>query len=97
MKSDPVKLARKFREEARLCSDADTARLLTQIADQLDQLVTLPGVGRKTASVVLAEAFGRPAIAVDTHVSRVSRRLGSRPRSSGTTTSSTTSSTAGTR
>jgi endonuclease-3 len=46
------------------------------VPDDLDQLVTLPGVGRKTASVVLAEAFQRPAIAVDTHVSRVSRRLG---------------------
>lgn len=43
---------------------------------ELEDLVTLPGVGRKTASVVLAEAFGQPAIAVDTHVSRVSRRLG---------------------
>jgi endonuclease-3 len=42
----------------------------------LDALVALPGVGRKTASVVLAEAFGLPAIAVDTHVGRVSRRLG---------------------
>jgi len=42
----------------------------------MDQLVTLPGVGRKTASVVLAEAFGRPAIAVDTHVKRLSNRLG---------------------
>lgn len=42
----------------------------------LDALVTLHGVGRKTASVVLAEAFGSPAIAVDTHVKRVSRRLG---------------------
>jgi endonuclease-3 len=41
----------------------------------LDELVTLPGVGRKTASVVLAEAFKAPAIAVDTHVQRVSRRL----------------------
>jgi endonuclease III len=41
----------------------------------LEQLVTLPGVGRKTASVVLAEAFRSPAIAVDTHVRRVSRRL----------------------
>lgn len=45
------------------------------VPGDLDQLVTLPGVGRKTASVVLAEAFGRPAIAVDTHVTRVSRRL----------------------
>ena len=42
----------------------------------LDELVTLRGVGRKTASVVLAEAFGVPAIAVDTHVNRVMNRLG---------------------
>ncbi len=42
----------------------------------LDELVKLRGVGRKTASVVLAEAFGIPAIAVDTHVKRVSNRLG---------------------
>ena len=41
----------------------------------LDEMVTLPGVGRKTASVVLAEAFRSPAIAVDTHVKRVSQRL----------------------
>lgn len=45
------------------------------VPGKLDQLVTLPGVGRKTASVVLAEAFRKPAIAVDTHVTRVSRRL----------------------
>ncbi len=42
----------------------------------LDELVTLKGVGRKTASVVLAEAWGTPAIAVDTHVKRVTNRLG---------------------
>ena len=42
----------------------------------LDDLVTLHGVGRKTASVVLAEAFGVPAIAVDTHVNRITNRLG---------------------
>jgi len=42
----------------------------------LDELVKLRGVGRKTASVVLAEAWGYPAIAVDTHVKRVSNRLG---------------------
>jgi endonuclease-3 len=42
----------------------------------LDQLVKLPGVGRKTASVVLAEVWDVPAIAVDTHVNRVARRLG---------------------
>ena len=41
-----------------------------------EELVKLPGVGRKTANVVLAFAFGVPAIAVDTHVFRVSRRMG---------------------
>jgi len=47
-----------------------------RVPDDIDELVTLPGVGRKTASVVLAEAFHRPAIAVDTHVKRVANRLG---------------------
>lgn len=45
------------------------------IPPDMDALVALPGVGRKTASVVLAEAFDLPAIAVDTHVKRVSKRL----------------------
>lgn len=40
------------------------------------ELVTLPGVGRKTANVVLAEYFHHPALAVDTHVHRISKRLG---------------------
>ncbi len=47
----------------------------------LDELVTLRGVGRKTASVVLAEMWGLPAIAVDTHVKRVANRLGLTTRS----------------
>lgn len=40
-----------------------------------EELISLPGVGRKTANVVLGDAFGIPAIAVDTHVERVSKRL----------------------
>ena len=51
-------------------------RFAGEVPDDLDMLVTLRGVGRKTASVVLAEAWGIPAIAVDTHVKRVTRRLG---------------------
>ena len=47
-----------------------------EVPRDLDAMVTLKGVGRKTASVVLAEAWGDPAIAVDTHVKRVSNRLG---------------------
>jgi endonuclease-3 len=42
----------------------------------LDELITLPGVGRKTANIVLGNAFGTPAIGVDTHVMRLSQRLG---------------------
>jgi endonuclease-3 len=47
-----------------------------QVPAVQDVLVTLPGVGRKTANVVLGDAFGIPGITVDTHVGRLSRRLG---------------------
>lgn len=47
-----------------------------QVPDILEELVKLPGVGRKTAGVVLSNAFKQPAIAVDTHVFRVSNRIG---------------------
>ena len=47
-----------------------------QVPDTMEALTSLPGVGRKTASVVLAFAFGKPAMPVDTHVFRVSNRLG---------------------
>lgn len=47
-----------------------------QVPNSRKALESLPGVGRKTANVVLANAFGIPALAVDTHVSRVSMRLG---------------------
>ena len=47
-----------------------------QVPSNLDDLLSLPGVGRKTANLVLAEGFGIPAICVDTHVHRISNRLG---------------------
>lgn len=47
-----------------------------EVPRTMEELVTLPGVGRKTANVVLSNAFGVPAIAVDTHVFRVSNRIG---------------------
>lgn len=47
-----------------------------EVPRKLDDLVTLPGVGRKTANIVLGNAFGRQAIGVDTHVMRLSQRLG---------------------
>jgi endonuclease-3 len=58
-----------------------TSRILIEqhggeVPGDWDALVAMPGVGRKTANVVVATAFGQPAIAVDTHVFRVSNRLG---------------------
>ncbi len=68
-----------FRSKAR--NAVATARILVErhggeVPGTMTDLVCLPGVGRKTANVVLSNAFGVPAIAVDTHVGRVSRRLG---------------------
>jgi endonuclease-3 len=68
-----------YRQKAKsiqqLSADLDE-RYGGEVPAELEELVTLRGVGRKTASVVLAEAFGIPAIAVDTHVNRVANRLG---------------------
>ena len=47
-----------------------------EVPDTMEALCTLPGVGRKTANVVLGTAFGKPAVFVDTHVRRLSNRLG---------------------
>lgn len=48
----------------------------SQVPEDRDELVKLPGVGRKTANVVVSMAFGQPTIAVDTHIFRVSNRTG---------------------
>ena len=48
----------------------------SKVPKNFEKLIALPGVGRKTASVVLNEGFGLPTIAVDTHVFRVSNRIG---------------------
>jgi endonuclease-3 len=47
-----------------------------QVPDDMEGLTGLPGIGRKTANVILGNAFGVPAIVVDTHVARVSQRIG---------------------
>ena len=48
----------------------------SKVPHTIDELMKLPGVGRKTANVVVSNAFGTPAIAVDTHVFRVTNRIG---------------------
>ena len=47
-----------------------------KVPDNLEELLTLPGVGRKTANIVITQGFNKYGIAVDTHVHRVSNRLG---------------------
>jgi endonuclease-3 len=47
-----------------------------QVPDSIDELLTIKGVGRKTANLVITEGFGKPGICVDTHVHRISNRLG---------------------
>ena len=67
-----------FRVKARTiiaCSAALVERFNGQVPATMEELVTLPGVGRKTANVVLGVAFGVPGFAVDTHVTRLTKRL----------------------
>jgi endonuclease-3 len=68
-----------FRNKAKAIIGLSRALLAThggEVPDAMDHLVKLPGVGRKTANVLLSVWFGRPAIPVDTHVQRLVGRLG---------------------
>ncbi len=58
------------------CCAILVADFASTVPSTMSELVSLPGVGRKTANIVLGNAFGVPALAVDTHVKRVSVRLG---------------------
>jgi endonuclease III len=58
------------------CGKAVTERFGKQVPHTMEELITLPGVGRKTANVILGNAFGLPSVVVDTHVKRVAKRLG---------------------
>lgn len=58
------------------CGQALVARFDGRVPGTMDELITLPGVGRKTANVILGNCFGVPSVVVDTHVKRVAQRLG---------------------
>ena len=58
------------------CCTALVERHGGKVPDNIEDLVKLPGIGRKTANVILGSAFGIPGIVVDTHVKRVSQRIG---------------------
>ena len=68
-----------FRNKAKnikTCAQVLAGKYRGKVPETLEELVTLPGVGRKTANLVLGAAFGIPGIVVDTHVARISKRLG---------------------
>jgi endonuclease-3 len=68
-----------YRTKARAiisCARAIVDRFGGEVPNRLEDLVTLPGIGRKTANVILGVAFGVPGFAVDTHVTRLTNRLG---------------------
>ena len=58
------------------CCREIVKRFNGKVPEKLDELLTLPGVGRKTANILLGNAFGQQTIGVDTHVMRLSQRLG---------------------
>jgi endonuclease-3 len=58
------------------CCKEIVARFDGKVPDTLDDLISLPGVGRKTGNIVLGNAYGKDTIGVDTHVMRLSQRLG---------------------
>ena len=65
----------KARSVQRCCQEL-MKRFGGEVPKTLEELITLPGVGRKTANVILGNVFGIPGIVVDTHVQRVSQRIG---------------------
>lgn len=74
-----IKTISYFRQKARFLKEMSRTMVEQfegKVPASLEELVTLPGVGRKTANVVLANAFSIPAFPVDTHVARVAQRLG---------------------
>lgn len=76
---DLIRTCGMYKQKARALHEAAkdlVEKFGSQVPSDRKDLESLRGVGRKTASVVLSNAFGIPAIAVDTHVGRVSRRLG---------------------
>ena len=57
------------------CGQVVAERFNGQVPSSMGELISIPGVGRKTANVILGSAFAKPAVVVDTHVKRVAKRL----------------------
>lgn len=72
----PTGFYRNKAKSIKACCAALVEKHAGKVPDNMDDLAKLPGIGRKTANVVLGSAFGVPGIVVDTHVKRVSQRIG---------------------
>ena len=72
----PTGFYRNKAKSVRKCCQELVARFGGKVPQTMEEMVSLPGVGRKTANVILGNAFGIPGIVVDTHVQRVSQRIG---------------------
>lgn len=71
-----VSFCRNKTKSLRACCRELVVRLGGQVPETLEELLSLPGVGRKTANVLRGNAFGQPAIGVDRHVGRLAQRMG---------------------
>ena len=72
----PTGFYRNKAKSVQKCCQELMKRFGGEVPKTLEELITLPGVGRKTANVILGNAFGIPGMVVDTHVKRVSQRIG---------------------
>jgi endonuclease-3 len=72
----PTGFYRQKAKAVRACCRQLVERYGSEVPQDAEALLTLPGVGRKTANILLGNAFGIPGIGVDTHVGRLSQRLG---------------------
>jgi len=72
----PTGFYRNKAKSVQKCCQELMKRFGGEVPKTLEELITLPGVGRKTANVILGNVFGIPGIVVDTHVQRVSQRIG---------------------
>lgn len=72
----PTGFYRNKAKSIKACCAALVEKYHGKVPDNMEALVQLPGIGRKTANVILGSAFGIPGIVVDTHVKRVSQRIG---------------------
>ncbi|HIJ60953.1 MAG TPA: endonuclease III [Nitrospirae bacterium] len=76
---EDIKEINYYRNKAKMiyqCCHQIKERFNSKVPDVMEELTSLSGIGRKTANVILGSGFGKPAIAVDTHVIRVANRLG---------------------